>query len=44
MVNKGTIVPSITGGDAHVNDSKILAVDIKTSNGIIHVIDTVLLP
>jgi uncharacterized surface protein with fasciclin (FAS1) repeats len=44
MLNKGSIVPSVVGGDAYVNDSKILAVDIKTSNGIIHVIDTVLLP
>jgi len=44
MLNKGTITPSVMGGSAYVNDSKILAVDIKTSNGIIHVIDTVLLP
>jgi uncharacterized surface protein with fasciclin (FAS1) repeats len=44
MLNKGTITPSVRGGDAYVNDAKIIAVDIKTSNGIIHVIDTVLLP
>jgi uncharacterized surface protein with fasciclin (FAS1) repeats len=44
MLTKGTIAPSVTNGSAYVNDSKILAVDIKASNGIIHVIDTVLLP
>ena len=36
--------PPSSGGTAYVNDSAILAADIKTSNGIIHVIDTVLLP
>jgi uncharacterized surface protein with fasciclin (FAS1) repeats len=44
MLNGGFITPSVSGGNAFVNDSKILAVDIKTGNGIIHVIDTVLLP
>ena len=28
----------------YLNDSKVIATDIKTSNGIIHVIDTVLVP
>ena len=44
MLNRGSIVPSVSGGTAYVNDSAILTADIKTSNGIIHVIDTVLLP
>jgi uncharacterized surface protein with fasciclin (FAS1) repeats len=44
MLNGGSITPSVVGGSAYVNDAEILAVDIKTSNGIIHVIDAVLLP
>jgi uncharacterized surface protein with fasciclin (FAS1) repeats len=44
MLNGGFIKPSVSGGDAFVNQSKIVAANIKTSNGIIHVIDTVLLP
>src|SRR3954454_484717 len=35
---------SLSGGNAFVNDSKIVATNIRTTNGIIHVIDTVLLP
>jgi uncharacterized surface protein with fasciclin (FAS1) repeats len=32
------------GSDVMVNDAKVVKTDIKTSNGVIHVIDTVLLP
>lgn len=35
---------SMQGNDALVNDAKIVSTDIRTSNGVIHVIDTVLLP
>ena len=35
---------SIRAGAAYVDDSKIVATDIKASNGVIHVIDTVLMP
>ena len=35
---------SMKDGDVYVNDAKIVTVDIKASNGVIHVIDTVLLP
>ena len=35
---------SMQGSDALVNDATILETDIRTSNGVIHVIDTVLLP
>lgn len=35
---------SIRDGSLYINDSKVVLYDIKTSNGIIHVIDTVLLP
>lgn len=43
-LNGGYLTPSIRGGAPYVNDSKIIAADIRTSNGIIHVIDAVLLP
>ena len=35
---------SSQGGSASVNQAKILTTDIECSNGVIHVIDTVLLP
>jgi uncharacterized surface protein with fasciclin (FAS1) repeats len=40
----GFLHVSLSGGSAFVNDSKIIATDIVASNGIIHVIDAVLLP
>lgn len=40
----GFLKVSVSGGSAYVNDSKIVATDIRTTNGIIHVIDAVLLP
>jgi uncharacterized surface protein with fasciclin (FAS1) repeats len=44
MLNGGFIFPSVKNGAAYVNDSQIVAADIRASNGVIHVIDTVLLP
>ena len=35
---------SVSGGAAYVNSSQIVATNIRTTNGIIHVIDAVLLP
>ncbi len=35
---------SVQGGEAKVNDAKLLKTDIDASNGVIHVIDSVLLP
>lgn len=35
---------SVEGGQAMVNDAKILKTDVDASNGVIHVIDSVLLP
>ena len=35
---------SIKGEDAYVNESKIVDTDIKATNGVIHVIDAVLMP
>lgn len=43
-VSKGFLWPSLEGGNAYVNDAQILATDIDVSNGVIHVIDRVLLP
>ncbi len=35
---------SIVGDDLYINDAKVIIADIEASNGIIHVIDAVLLP
>ena len=43
-LNGGYLEPSVKGGAAYVNDARIIAADIQASNGVIHVIDTVLLP
>jgi uncharacterized surface protein with fasciclin (FAS1) repeats len=41
---QGEKVKIRTKGGVKVNDAKVITPDIKTSNGVIHVIDTVLLP
>ena len=33
-----------TDGGVHINDAKVIKADILTANGVIHVIDSVLLP
>jgi transforming growth factor-beta-induced protein len=43
-VSKGFLFPSVHGGGAYVNEARIVAADIDVSNGVIHVIDAVLLP
>jgi uncharacterized surface protein with fasciclin (FAS1) repeats len=43
-VSKGFLFPSVHDGSAWINGSRILATDIHASNGVIHVIDAVLLP
>src|SRR3954447_2150562 len=40
----GFLHVSVSGGAAYVNSSQIVATNIRTTNGIIHVIDAVLLP
>ena len=37
-------VPSVDGGAAYVDGAQILLADVDASNGVIHVIDAVLLP
>lgn len=43
-LNGKSIALTIRGGDLFLNDSKVIKTDIMTSNGVIHVIDTVLIP
>ena len=43
-VNGADIDVMVSGSDVMLNDAKVTAVDISASNGVIHVIDKVLLP
>ena len=43
-VQGGKVRIAIKNGQLMVNDSKVILSDIETSNGVIHVIDSVLLP
>jgi len=43
-LERGFLRVSLHDGGAYVNDSRIVMTDIRTTNGIIHVIDAVLLP
>jgi uncharacterized surface protein with fasciclin (FAS1) repeats len=43
-VNGKDIVFTVKDGTVMVNDAKVIKADIKCSNGVIHVIDTVILP
>ena len=43
-LNGQSVMISVDGGNVMLNDANVVATDIMTSNGIIHVIDTVLLP
>jgi len=43
-VEGGKVSISVTDGQVKVDDANVTATDIKTSNGVIHVIDTVLMP
>ena len=44
MANGDELAISLVDGSLLVNDSTVTAIDVRASNGIIHVIDTVLLP
>ncbi len=41
---EGSTVSITTGGGVMVNDATVVATDVEASNGVIHVIDTVLVP
>jgi len=43
-VEGGKVSIAVTDGQVKVDDANVTATDIKTSNGVIHVIDTVLMP
>ena len=43
-VNGQEVRISTSGGTVKVNDAQVIKTDIVVSNGVIHVIDTVLLP
>ena len=43
-VNGATIAIAVEGEAVKINDATVTAADIKASNGVIHVIDSVLLP
>ena len=43
-VNGKPLAVSVKGGAVMINDAKVTATDIGASNGVIHVIDTVILP
>ena len=43
-VNGANIDISVKGGNVKINDATVVKADIDTSNGIIHVVDTVILP
>jgi uncharacterized surface protein with fasciclin (FAS1) repeats len=43
-VQGGDLKINNRNGDVMINDAKVIATDIETDNGIIHVIDTVVLP
>lgn len=44
MLGKGFATPSLRNGVPYIDDARIVAADIDASNGVIHVIDAVLLP
>ena len=43
-VNGSDIEISVVDGNVRINDATVVAADVATSNGVIHVIDTVILP
>jgi uncharacterized surface protein with fasciclin (FAS1) repeats len=43
-VSGDTITIKVKDGKVHVNDANVTKADIKASNGVIHVIDTVIVP
>ena len=42
--NGASLNVKVNGGKVMVNDAKVVKADVKASNGVIHVIDTVLMP
>ena len=43
-LNRDFVFPSVAGGSAYISGAQILIPDVNASNGVIHVIDSVLVP
>jgi uncharacterized surface protein with fasciclin (FAS1) repeats len=43
-LNGQTLAVKMDGSDVMINGAKVTAVDIQTANGVIHVVDTVIIP
>jgi uncharacterized surface protein with fasciclin (FAS1) repeats len=43
-VNGKPVTIKVEDGKVYINDAQVIITDIMTSNGVIHVIDTVILP
>ena len=43
-VNGSTINITLDNGKVMINDATVISADVDTDNGVIHVIDTVLIP
>ena len=43
-VNGSDISIMVKDGKVRINDATVIAADVATSNGVIHVVDTVILP
>ena len=43
-VNNDPLLFSVNGADVKVNDASVTTADVTSSNGVIHVVDQVLLP
>ncbi len=43
-VNGADVAISVAGGNVMINDADVVATDVRATNGIIHVINKVLLP
>jgi uncharacterized surface protein with fasciclin (FAS1) repeats len=43
-LNRDFLSPSVRGGSAYVDGAEVLLADVDASNGVIHVIDSVLVP
>jgi transforming growth factor-beta-induced protein len=44
LLDRSFAYPSVRGGNAYIDDARIVAADVDVANGVIHVIDAVLLP
>ena len=43
-IAKADVAVKVKDGKVYINDSQVITADVKASNGVIHIIDTVLIP